>query len=161
MNNTQKLKITTPTEREIAIARTFDAPRHRVFDGLTQPGLVKQWLLGPPGWSMPICKIDLKVGGAYRFQWSGPNGAGMGTRGVYREIAPPERLVATERFDEPWYPGEAIITYDLLEQDGKTTLTLTIFYESRGARDAVLKTPMEQGIAASYDNLAKLLAQIA
>jgi uncharacterized protein YndB with AHSA1/START domain len=158
MGHNQALIVTTPTDREIAITRTFDAPRKRVFDGLTQPALIKQWLLGPPDWSMPVCEIDLKVGGAYRYQWSGPNGAVMGNRGVFREIAPPERLVATEKFDEPWYPGEAIITYRLSEQSGKTALTLTILYESREAQDGVLKTSMEKGIAMSYDRLAKLLA---
>jgi uncharacterized protein YndB with AHSA1/START domain len=82
----------------------------------------------------------------------------MGTRGVCREIVPPERFVATERFDQPWYPGEALITYVLVERDGITTLTLTVLYESREARDGVLKTPMEKGVAMSYDRLAELLS---
>ena len=78
--------------------------------------------------------------------------------GVYREVARPERIVCTEKFDQPWYPGEALDTLTLVEHDGKTTLTTTVRYESREARDAVLKTPMEQGVAASYDRLAELLA---
>jgi uncharacterized protein YndB with AHSA1/START domain len=80
--------------------------------------------------------------------------------GVYREIVAPERLVATERFDAAWYPGEAVGTLVLVEQGGKTTLTQTILYESRETRDAVLKTPMEQGVAASYDRLAELVASL-
>jgi uncharacterized protein YndB with AHSA1/START domain len=139
------------------MTRVFNAPRQLVFGALTKPELVKQWLLGPPGWTMPVCEIDLRVGGAYRFQWRGTDGAEMGTRGVFREIAPPERFVATERFDNPWYPGESLVTYLLVEQGGKTTLTLTVLYESREARDGVLKSGMEKGVAMSYDRLEQLL----
>ena len=84
----------------------------------------------------------------------------MGMGGVYREIVAPERLVATERFDEAWYPGEAVGTLVLVEQGGKTTLTQTELYQSREARDAVLKSGMEQGVAASYDRLAELLPSL-
>jgi uncharacterized protein YndB with AHSA1/START domain len=107
---------------------------------------------------MVVCEFDLKVGGTYRFVWRGPDGTDMGMRGVYREIVPSERLVATESFDEPWYPGEALVTTVLVEQDGETTLTTTVLYESREACDAVLKTPMTRGVAESYDKLAELLA---
>ena len=139
------------------MTREFNAPRRLVFDALTKPELVKHWLLGPPGWSMPVCEIDLRVGGAYRFAWRSADGNEMGMRGVYREIVTPERFVATEKFDEPWYPGEALVTNSLAERDGKTTLTLTVRYESPEARDAVLKTPMAKGVAANYDRLAEML----
>jgi len=153
------LKITTPSDREIAMTRIFDAPRTLVFDAHTKPDLVRQWLLGPPGWSMPVCEMDVRVGGKYRWVWRHDrDGAEMGMGGVYREIVKPERLVATERFDEPWYPGEGLNTLVLVEQDGRTTLTQTMRYESRAARDAVLKSGMEKGVAASYDRLAELLA---
>jgi uncharacterized protein YndB with AHSA1/START domain len=155
-----KLQVSTPSEREIAMTRVFNAPRRLVFDALTKPELVKQWLLGPPGWSMPVCEIDLRVGGAYRFVWrkeSGDKDVTMGIRGVFREITAPERFVATEKFDDPWYEGEAITTNQLVEEHGKTTLTLTILYESREIRDSVLKTPMEEGVGASYDRLAALV----
>jgi uncharacterized protein YndB with AHSA1/START domain len=158
MMNTGNLKVTTPSDREIAMTRVFDAPRHLVFRALTTPELVPKWLVGPPGWTMPVCEMDLRVGGAYRFLWRGADGAEMGTRGVFREIAPPERFVATEQFDKPWYPGEALVTYLLVEQGGKTTLTLTVLYASREARDGVLKSGMERGVAMSYDRLATLLA---
>ncbi|HXL19334.1 MAG TPA: SRPBCC domain-containing protein, partial [Streptosporangiaceae bacterium] len=86
------------------------------------------------------------------------NGTEMGMGGVYREIVAPERLVTTERFDDAWYPGEALNTLVLIEQGGRTTLTQTMRYESRDARDAVIKSNMEKGVAASYDRLADLLA---
>src|ERR1700716_1207357 len=128
--NSEKLQITTPTDREIAMTRVFNAPRRLVFDALTKPELVKRWLLGPPGWSMPVCEIDLKVGGAYRYVWRHADGREMGMGGVYREIVPQERLVCTELFDEAWYPGEALTTTTLAEKDGRTTVTTTVLYVS-------------------------------
>jgi uncharacterized protein YndB with AHSA1/START domain len=160
MQTAGKLIVTMPNDREIAMTRVFEAPRRLVFDALTKPELIQQWLLGPPGWSMPICDIDLKVGGAYRFVWRGADGTEMGMGGVYREIVVPALLVVTERYDEPWYPGEALMTNALVEQGGKTTLTLTVRYELPEARDIALKSPMEQGVTASYDRLAELLPSL-
>ena len=157
MTNAGTLELTTPSEREIAMTRVFDAPRTLVFDAWTKPELLERWLGVRAGWSMEVCEVDLKVGGAYRFVWRGPDGTEMGMGGVYREIVRPERLVATEVFDDPWYPGEALDTTVLVEQDGKTTLTTTVVYESQEARDAVLESDMERGVAESYDTLAELL----
>ncbi len=158
MMNTGDLKVTASTDREIAMTRVFNAPRRMVFDALTKPELVNQWLLGPPGWTMPVCEIDLRVGGAYRYVWRHADGREMGMGGVYREIVPQERLLCTELFDEAWYPGESLITTTLVEQSGRTTLTSTILYVSREARDGVLKSGMERGVAASYDRLEQILA---
>ena len=152
------LQITTPSDREIAMTRVFNAPRHLVFNALTKPELVKKWLLGPPGWTMPVCEIDLRVGGQYRYVWRREsNGKEMGMGGVYREIVPQERLVCTELFDEAWYAGESVITTTLVEQGGRTTMTTTMLYVSQEVRDGVLKSGMESGVAASYDRLAELL----
>jgi len=158
MKNTGILQITTPSEREIAMSRVFDAPRNLVFEAFTKPELIKRWLLGPDGWSMLVCEVDLKVGGKYRYVWRrDSDGTEMGMGGVYREIAAPERIVATEKFDQAWYPGEAVGTLQLEEQSGRTRLTQTVLYESREARDAVLKSGMESGVARSYDRLAEQL----
>jgi uncharacterized protein YndB with AHSA1/START domain len=159
---TRTLQVTTPSDREIAMTRVFDAPRRLVFEALTRPDLLKRWLLGPPGWEMVVCELDPKVGGAYRYEWRREaDGSSMGMGGVLREIVPPERLVATEKFDQPWYPGEALVTQVLAEQGGQTTLTVTIRYESQEVRDGVLRSPMEEGVAASYDRLAELLPTLA
>ncbi len=158
MKNMEGLKVTTRGDREIVMTRDFDAPRRLVFHALTKPELVKQWLLGPPGWSMPVCEIDLRVGGAYRYVWRNTNGKEMGMGGVFREIVVPERIVNTEKFDEAWYPGEAVGAAVLIEQGGMTTLTQTVLYVSQEARDGVLKSGMERGVAVSYDRLAELLA---
>src|ERR1700716_2719278 len=156
--NSEKLQITTPTDREIAMTRVFNAPRRLVFDALTKPELVKRWLLGPPGWSMPVCEIDLKVGGSYRYVWHNEDGREMGMGGKYREIVRPERIVHSEKFDEAWYPGEALVTTTLVEKGGSTTLTTTMLMESREARDEVLESGMESGVAVSYDRLEEILS---
>src|ERR1043166_1732700 len=155
--STRKLNVSKQGDREIVMTREFDAPRTIVFDALTKPELIKRWLLGPPGWSMPVCEVDLKVGGAYRYFWrKDSDGTTMGMGGVFREIEPPQRIVNTELFDEPWYPGEAIVTNALAERGRVTTLTLSILYQSPDAHDAVLKSGMEQGVAVSYDRLEEI-----
>lgn len=159
MANNEGLKVAANGEREIVMTRVFNAPRRLVFEAFTRPELLKKWLLGPEGWTMVVCDIDLKVGGSYRWVWRrDKDGTEMGIGGVYREIVVPERIVSTEKFDQPWYPGDALGTVALVEENGKTTLTQTILYVSREARDGVLKSPMETGVAASYDRLAVLLA---
>jgi uncharacterized protein YndB with AHSA1/START domain len=157
MKNSGTFNITAHGDREIVVTRLFDAPRRLVFDAYTQPQLVKRWLLGPDGWSMPVCEIDLRPGGKYRYVWrSNRDGREMGMGGIYREVVAPERVVFTEVFDEAWYPGEAVDTIVLVERDGKTTLTQTILYNSRETRDAVLKSPMQTGLTASFDRLENL-----
>lgn len=160
MKNADTLQVTTPTDREIVMTRAFAAPRKLVFDAFTRPELLKRWLYGLEGWSLAVCEIDLRVGGRYRYVWhDNRNGVDMGMGGVYREVVAPERIVATERFDEAWYPGEALGTMVFTEQGGRTTLTQTMLYESREARDTAL-TGMEDGVRVSYDRLAAVLATL-
>jgi uncharacterized protein YndB with AHSA1/START domain len=152
------LQVAAHGEREIKMTRVLNAPRKMVFDAFTKPELVKRWLLGPDGWSMPVCEIDLKVGGKYRYVWKNDkDGSEMGMGGIYREIVIPERIVSTEQFDQAWYPGEAVGTLVLAEREGKTTVTQTVHYDSRATRDAVLQSPMESGVAASYNRLEEIL----
>lgn len=156
-----KLDLSTPSDREISWTRVFDAPRELVFEAHTKCEHLKRWLLGPPGWTMPVCRIDLRVGGAYRYEWKNEKGTVMGMGGVFREIVVPERIVATEKFDDAWYPGEAMGTTVLTEKNGRTTLTVTMLYESKEARDAVLASGMASGLEASYDHLAETLVSMA
>jgi uncharacterized protein YndB with AHSA1/START domain len=161
MKDSGALEITAHGERELVMTRGFEAPRERLFEALTVPERLTRWLGVRGGWELAVCKVDLRVGGAYRFVWHhAGDGMEMGVGGVYREIVPPERLVYSESFDEPWYPGEAVITHVLTELGGRTTLTSTVLYESRPARDGVLASPMEGGVAESYDKLAALLASV-
>ena len=160
MKNTGNLKLTTPTDREIVLTRDFDAPRSLVFDAMRKPELLKRWLSGPPGWSMVDCENDLKVGGAFRHVWRRTDGTEMAMRGVYREVVPPERIVRTESFQFGCdaQVGERVGTLVLTEQGGQTTLTLTVIYPSKEARDGALKSGMEHGMAVGYDRLAELFA---
>ena len=149
------LKLTMPTDREIVMTRVFDAPRALVFKAMSEPALVKRWLLGPPGWAMVVCEIDHRVGGSFRFEWKHESGSAMGVRGVYREIVPPVKSVHVESMDG--YPGESLETVTLDEEGGRTTLTTRLLYPSKEVRDAVAKSGMEQGVTASYDRMAEVL----
>jgi uncharacterized protein YndB with AHSA1/START domain len=150
VTNIGLLEVTTPSDREIAMTRVFNAPARLVFDAWTKPDLIKRWLGVRTGWTMAVCEVDLRVGGAYRFVWRGPDMT-MGMGGLYREVVPPTRLVTTEKFEEAWYEGEAVDTMVLVEHDGKTTVTTTVRYVSREVRDAVIKSGMATGVAEGYD----------
>jgi uncharacterized protein YndB with AHSA1/START domain len=152
------LTLTMPSDREVRLTRLFNAPRKQVFDAHTKPALIRQWLLGPPGWTMPVCSVDLRVGGKYRYEWRGPGGEEMAMGGTYREVTPPERLVSTELFDVDWTGGETINTMEMTETGGKTTLSVTVLYASIEAREAALKTGMTDGMEMGYARLDQVLA---
>lgn len=153
------LKVSAPGEREILLTRWFDAPRALVFDAFTKPALIKRWMFGPEGWSLPVCEVELKTGGRMRYVWKHKDGASMGMSGTFREIKRPSRIVHNETFDEDWTGGETLVTTLFTETDSRTLVEQTILYSSRAARDAVLKSPMEDGIAQGYDRLDKVLAE--
>lgn len=146
---------TTPSDREVVATRVVDAPRGLVWEAWTNPEHVPNWMTGPEGWTMPVCEIDLRPGGAWHFVWRGADGTQMEMRGVYREVAPPERLVNTESWGGDW--PETINTLVLTEKDGKTTMACTVLYPSKEARDAALKTGMKDGWSTSYDRLDEFL----
>jgi uncharacterized protein YndB with AHSA1/START domain len=150
---------TTPSDREVAVTRVFNAPRRLVFDAWTNPGHLPHWMLGPEGWTMPVCEVDLRPGGGWHFVWRKSDGSEMEMRGVYKEVAPPERLVSTESWGGDW--PETLNTLVLSEENGKTTSTLTIRYPSKAARDAALKTGMKDGMNESFDRLAEHLSTMA
>jgi uncharacterized protein YndB with AHSA1/START domain len=154
--------VTMPTDREIRVTREFNAPRQLIWDCHTKPELVRRWMLGPDGWSMPVCEIDLRVGGRYRFVWrSDSDGSEFGFRGQYREITAPERIVNTERLDDPKGDegGDALCTLALVERGGRTTLTSSIVFPTKEIRDQALQTGMTDGMAASYDRLEKIIEE--
>lgn len=153
MTSPAALQVTTPTDREIVVTRGFNAPRELVFDAHTKPELVRRWMLGPDGWSFIVCEIDLRVGGKYRFVWRNVDGSQMGMGGTYQEIARPERLVSSELFDEDWTGGETLNTMLLTERGGRTTVTTTLLYSSKDARDGALQSGMDQGMEAGYARL--------
>ena len=148
-----------PTDMEVVFTRVVNAPRRVVFDAWTNPKHVPRWMLGPEGWTMPVCEIDLRVGGAWRFVWRKSDGMEMAMTGTYREVVPPERLVSTERWGPDW--PETVNAVVLTEAAGQTTITLTITYPTKEARDAALATGMKEGMDPSYARLDSLLATLA
>lgn len=163
MKSDGTLQVSAEGDLAIVMRRVFDAPRRLVFRAYTEPALVERWLLGPNDeWSMAVCKIDLRVGGKYRYVWRRRDDpkTEMGMGGEYVEIVEPARIVCTEAFDRPWYPGTAVSTLAFDEHDGRTTLTLTIRYASREARDSVLRSPMKDGVQAGWDRLAAIAEEL-
>lgn len=155
-SKTSPTTFTTPSEREIAVTRVFDAPRRLVWDAWTSPEHLPKWMIGPPGWTMTVCEIDLRPGGAWHVVWRGADGNEMQIRGTYREVAPPERLVSTESWGPEW--PETVNTLRLSEKDSRTTLTHTALYPTKEARDAALNSGMKEGLAQSFERLDALLA---
>jgi uncharacterized protein YndB with AHSA1/START domain/effector-binding domain-containing protein len=154
MLNTGTLKVGLPSDREIRFTRVFAAPRALVYDCLTRPELVRRWF-GPHGYGLSVCDIDLREGGTFRYVIDKPDGGKVGMRGTYHQLNEPDGLVHSESFDD--FPGEALATTVLTEENGKTTLTVTVLAPSQAARDGMLKTGMEHGAAESYDRMAELL----
>ena len=150
---------TESSEREIVMTRVVDAPRRLVFEAWTNPEHPPHWMLGPSGWTMPVCEIDLRPGGVWHFVWHRPDGTEMKMHGVYQEIAPPERLVSTESWGGDW--PETINTLILSEEDGKTTISMRVLYPSKEARDGTYASGMDRGVAAGYDRLDEILAELA
>jgi uncharacterized protein YndB with AHSA1/START domain len=156
---TRQLVLSTPSEREIVLSRSFDAPRRMVFDAFTKPELLVRWY-GANGWQLVVCEVDLRVGGTWRYVSEGPHGAAMGQSGTYLEITPPERLVTTELFDDQSYPGETTITHEFIEHDQHTTVTTTLLYATPVGREIVLGYPMSRGVGESYERLSVVLADM-
>lgn len=152
---THELEVTTPSDLEIVMTRTFAAPRTLVYDAFTEPQLVRRWLLGPDGWSMSVCDIDLRVGGAWRYAWrNDADGTEFGMHGRYREVTP-ERIVHTEVYQD----SEALVSTTFAESEGRTTVTMVMRFASQEARDAALATGMADGVGASYARLERVLTE--
>ena len=148
---------TTPSDTTVTATRVFRAPRALVWEMWTDPKHVPNWMLGPEGWTMPVCEIDLRPGGRWRYVWQKADGTRMEMEGEYREIAAPERLVYTERWGGDW--PEMINTLVLTEQNGETLTVATVECGSKEARDRATKTGMSDGWARSYDVLDEYLAR--
>jgi uncharacterized protein YndB with AHSA1/START domain len=158
----KSLKITTPSDLEIAMTREFDAPRHLVFDAMTQPQYVRRWL-GCAEYPVAVCEIDLRVGGAYRFTLPARGGGGHVTlQGIYREVLRPERVVFVERILMPGFTSDEYqVTTSFADIDGRTRLTTTILHQTKENRDGQLNSGIEKGVEPAYDRLAEVVASMA
>lgn len=161
------LEVTLPSDREVRVTRMFNAPRKLVWDAHTKPELVQRWMLGPPGWTMPVCEMDVRVGGTYRWRWrSQEDGKEFGFFGEFREVDAPARLVHAESYD----PGDvggamstepAVIASDFKETGGVTTLVITMLFPSKEARDGAVSTGMTDGMEIGYARLDDMFKQAA
>jgi len=161
----EKAQVTLPSEREVKVMRSFKAPRALVYRAYTEPQLVQRWLLGPPGWSMPVCEMDVRVGGRYRWRWrNDQDGSEFGFAGTFREVQPASRVVHTEAYDpgtltDSYPANEAIVTVTFIEDGGVTTMTSLIDFGSKEARDAAVATGMTDGMEQSYRLLDQVLVE--
>jgi len=146
---------TTPSDREVLLTRVVSAPRRLVFAAWTEPRHLQRWLTGPEGWSMPVCEIDLRPGGRWRYVYRKASGKEMTLTGSVLEVVPPERLVTTESWGPEW--PETVNTLVLTESEGRTTIALTITYVSKEARDAALATGAMDGMNRAFELLDELL----
>jgi uncharacterized protein YndB with AHSA1/START domain len=146
---------TTPSDREVLLTRVVRAPRRLVFAAWTEPRHLQRWLTGPEGWTMPVCEIDLRPGGRWRYVYRKASGTELTLTGTVVEVAPPERLVTTESWGPEW--PETVNTLELTESEGRTTIALTITYVSKEARDAALATGAMDGMNRAFELLDELL----
>lgn len=165
MTSKYKADVSLPSDREVKVTRSFTAPAALVYRTYTEPKLVSRWLLGPPGWTMPVCEMDVRVGGSYRWRWrNNENGSEFGFAGVFREVQPNTKLHHTEKFDpgtQGGEMGECLVTVLFAEKGGVTTVTSLMQYESKEVRDAAVATGMTDGMEQSYQLLDGLLPNVA
>jgi uncharacterized protein YndB with AHSA1/START domain len=157
--NSRTFTVTTPSDEQIRMTRLFDAPPRLVFEAMTRPEHVRRWwgCLGD-GYSVPVCEIDFRVGGRWRFVNRHPKGEAA-FHGEYREINPPSRVVFTEIFED--FPDVvSVVTAELADENGKTRLTATVSYPSKDVRDMVIASGMAKGAGISYDRLEDLVVEL-
>ncbi|HSE28018.1 MAG TPA: SRPBCC family protein [Gemmatimonadales bacterium] len=152
-------RLGTPSDREVRITRAFDAPRRLVWAAWTSPEHQREWLTGPPGWTLPVVEDDFRPGGKWRRVWRKEDGEEMEMTGVNRVVNPPEKLVSTERWGPEW--PETVNTLEFIEENGRTVVTLTILYPSKEARDAALQTGMKEGMDIGFVRLEEYLRKLA
>ena len=152
-------EVNLPSDTEIEVIRDFAAPRALVYLAYTKPELVRRWLLGPPGWTMPVCEIDLRVGGGYHYRWENKEkGSGFGLKGVFDLIKPDEKFDARESFIGTDPPGEAKVETSFADHGAGTRVTYLITAASKELRDAAIATGMTDGMEMSFKALDRVLA---
>lgn len=163
-NNTAQVSF--PTDTSVRVTRDFKAPRRLLWQAHVEPELFRRWIGGYPGWSMPVCELDVRPGGAFRWHWRmDEGGKEFGFYGEYREVDAPALIVSAEWFDPGSFGGEmptgpTINRTTFTELDGITTLVVLLEYDSKDARDAAVSTGMTDGMEVSYARLDSLVAEL-
>ena len=154
----QTFEVTTPNDREIVMTRTFNADRARVFRAFTEPELIRRWLLGPDGVSMPLCEVDLRPGGRFHYRWRhDESGWERGLIGTFRDVEAPARIVYREDHDEEGNEGDATVTTTFVEHNGVTTVTMSMCFDSRELRDKAMESGQVEGTRMCFDRLADVV----
>ena len=157
-------QVMLPNDTEVRVTRSFHAPRTLVWQAHTVPELARRWL-GYPGWSMPVCEMDVRLGGKYRWRWrSDENGQEFGFFGTFNEVSEPAKLSYDQYYDAGDFdsamptdnPTRIRSTYT--EKNGVTTLVTVMDFGSKEARDAAVSTGMTDGMEVSYQRLDALFA---
>ena len=152
-----KLTLAKDGDLHVVITRRFAASPEMVFRAHTEPALIQQWLLGPDGWSMPVCMTDPRPGGYFRYEWTNDAGAGFHITGEFIEVTPYSRIVHVERMHLPDpTPDNHIVTTFTVDGLG-TLMTMRMTLPDEKTRTAMLATGMEHGMEASYARLETLL----
>ena len=152
-----------PSDTEVLVKRSFDAPAELVWRAYMEPDLMRRWCGSTPGWSMPVCDMDMRVGGQYRWRWrNDEDGMEFGFTGDVREVVPHSKIVHTQVFDpgnmDVSMGGEpSIITVTFDETDGVTNVSTSIKFASKADRDAAIETGMTDGMEMNYKRLDEML----
>lgn len=156
--NDFSLLVSTPSDHEIVLTRSFNAPRQRVWDAVTKVENVRRWY-GCFTVAVTTCEIDLRIGGAYRYTMRTSDGVDHTMTGIYREIVVPERIVHTEHYETTGLvTPDALVTMTLTEQAGRTTLQTVVLHPNKENRDGHLNSGMEHGARETFDRLDALLS---
>jgi uncharacterized protein YndB with AHSA1/START domain len=153
-----KMTLETEGERYIVVTRRFAASPDEVYRAHTDPELLKQWLLGPDGWTMPVCIVDLRPGGKIRYEWANGEGAGFSLTGEFIELEPPWRIVHVERMHLPDVTPDNHVETTFTADGTGTLMTMRMTLPDAATRKAMLSTGMERGMEASYQRLGTFLA---
>lgn len=159
-------QVTLPSDREVRVARQFNAPRQLVYDAHTKPELVRKWQTGYPGWDMSVCEMDVRVGGEYKSQRKNQeDGKQFGFYGTFTDVKAPSHVAHEEYYD----PGDmdfsmpvgdpCIVSLDLSEHNGVTTLVCNMTFASKEARDGAVATGMTDGMEYSYARLEDVITK--
>ncbi len=152
-----KLDIRTEGDTEVVVTRRFAAPPDAVYRAHVEPELIQKWMLGPEGWTMPVCICDARPGGAIRYEWSDGKGGGFHLTGEFVELGPYSRIVHVERMHLPDATPDNHVE-STFEPDGSGTLmTMRMTLPDAATRAGMLASGMEHGMEASYVRLENLI----
>ncbi|MCO6509713.1 MAG: SRPBCC domain-containing protein [Aridibacter famidurans] len=161
MKNSETFEVLTPADTELVMTRLFDATPELVFDALTRPEYIKQWMLGPEGWSMTACDFDVRVGGRFRLVWRDEEGNEWVVGGEYTEIDPPGLIVHTEYFNDDEASGGSVETDTIVSEGEKTRLTMTMVYPSKEICQQMIESGMAEGNRVCFDRMEEIFGEAA